>query len=708
MNMAWTWAMVALFCSAAVAQDKSGEGNPEKAQQEKNDKKDQQEVIITGKPEEYRVQSGTSATRTDTPLSETPASIQVIPRQVFQDQAAVELKDALRNVSGFRPEKTQGFALNFETAFIRGFANGRMYYNGFPTDGIGAMDLSSIESIEVLKGPASILYGVIDPGGMINVVTKKPEATAYTTVSGQAGSYGYYGGALDTTGPIPSETDVLYRVNTSYTSTDSFRRFVEGDRYGVSPSVTWKLSPDTQLTADFTYFQRQLVIDDGVAFDSAGRRGAPINTFLGEPGFPGHQIRDIITMYRLDHHFSTDVEFRSGFLLHDFLNDVEGVRRFNPTTAANTVARFYEGGDFRARSYQSINDVVVKASLGPTRHKFLFGLDFAFSDTESNIRRGNVAAASITNPVYGVPKPPLTTRQDVALRREWAGLYIQDQVAMLPNDDLHLLLGGRFDYVTSSSLNSTAAQPRTRSLDRSLSGRAGVLYEPVEFAGVYASISQSFVPSATAQLTAGGNHLNPEEGTQYEAGLKFELLEHTLSSTLAFYEITKDNVAIADTANPGFFVNGGKFRSKGFEFDTAGRIIEGLDIILSYAYTGTEVVNSVVIPKGRHFRNIPRQSGSAWVKYTIQEGALKNLGFGAGIFASSDIFGDDLNTFRLPAYKMLDLALYYKHDFAGSLLTAGFNVENLLNQEYYDSSFNTGRVNPGRPFSVLFSVGLTF
>lgn len=659
----------------------------------------------------YTVQKAPGVARSGTKAFDLPYSVQMVPYQVMQDQGDILAQDALRNVSGFHQNKGASFNSANDGGVIRGFQTTQMYYNGFLVEGMSAINLPQLERLEILKGPASMDFGVVQPGGLINMVTRQPSPEYHTLLEQSFGSYDSYRGHVDTTGALDSGKTLLYRLNAGYLDQKSFRDYVYEDRYWISPSLTWKPSDTFTVTLETSFMKRKKQLDEGVAFDSQGSPVEPINTFLGEPGLRGQTQVDDFGLLTAEWKPNASFTFRSGFMYHHWDIDMDNVRRSATTTAAGTVARLYDNSDFSENSWQWMNMAIWKFKLGGARHKVMGGYDYRDRKQTIHLIRANYTPINIFNPVYGAPLPatPNLNRQDT--RREWSGLYLQDEISMFSRDQLKLLLGGRMDYVHSWDYSRTGAPEVLERRDRAYTGRAGISYQPVKTVSLYGSASTSFVPTGTGNRFVGGGLLDPETGLQYEAGIKWRSPSERLMATLALYELTRDNVAVADPANPGFNLNGGELRSRGIELDVAGQLTPALQVIGNYTHTDTEVVQSDTLPVGGRFMNVPTDSGSLWLKYTVQDGLLRGFGIGFGVFAASDRAGDNNDSFNIAGYTRFDAALYYRREFVSGPLNAVYgrlNFINLFDREYYESSFANSRVFPGQPFTIYATVGFEF
>jgi len=335
----------------------------------------------------------------------------------------------------------------------------------------------------------------------------------------------------------------------------------------------------------------------------------------------------------------------------------------------------------------------------------LTGLDYY--DTETVLGGGAIvpyANIDLFEPVYSGVRPVFPAVPDATRRQDWFGLYFQDQIDLLGN--LHVLGGGRYDWAsTEESQSATDAAEGVD--DRAFSPRVGLVYQPTSWLGLYGSYSESFGAFAQLGRSRTGEAFGPETATQYEAGLKADLLDGSLTATLAFYHLTKQDVLTPDPVDPDFAVQIGAARSRGIELDVSGAPTPALDLIASFAYTDTEITNGDVDEQGNPLAAVPEWSGSLWAVHTHQEGPLRGLRLGAGIFAADARPGDNAGTFELPGYVRVDLLAGYEWNIGRTKLTAQLNVENALDQEYFKGPILISAV-PGAPRTLLGSIRIEF
>lgn len=664
------------------------------------------ELVVTAEREPetgYQVERATTATEFDAPLRDIPRSIQVVPEQVIEDQKAIRLEDALRNVSGVSRDNTfGGTADGFN---VRGFA-ADIFRDGFPevpgTSSFSSVrETANLEQTEVLKGPSSILFGNVSPGGIINLVTKKPLADPFYAGSFTIGNFSLYRPTLDTSGPLTANESLLYRLNAVYENSSSFRDFTDIERVFVAPVLAWKISDRTAFSLELEYLNDERPFDRGIVAIGDRPADIPISRRLGEPG-DVRRVEDLGIGYRFEHQINENWTLKNGFraLLSDNFT-----QRFEPRSldeATGILSREFRIVDGDRQNYALQTNLIGKFATGPVKHQAVFGLDLSrvlFS--EIGFRERPTTPINIFNPVYGAPIPDAPLSFDIDSRSDNLGIHIQDLISL--RDDLKLLVGGRFDVVDQENTDNIDISTTDQN-DTAFSPTVGLVYQPIQPISLYTSFTRSFQPNFA--IAADSSFLEPERGTQYEVGIKGEILKDRLFSTLAFYRLTKSNVGVLDPANPDFSIPIGEQRSQGLELDIVGRILPGWNIIASYAYTDAEILEGdIFAPPGNSLINIPDHSASLWTTYEIPKGDLQGLGFGLGLFYVGDRPGDLENTFILPDYLRTDAAVYYRRD----NWRLAFNVKNLFDIRYFESSgFGRERITPGAPVTFLGTISVEF
>ncbi len=695
------------------------------------------EITVTASPLDdtsYNVLNATTATKTDTPIFDTPVSIQIVPQQVLKDQQAVRLQDALKNISGVQFTPSSG---NLVDAFvIRGFEidDNTRFRNGRRFPGFFKSDLANIEQVEVLKGPAAVLYGRIEPGGFVNLVTKKPLDQPYYALQQQFGSYDFYRTTVDATGPIDEAKTLLYRFNLGYTDSQSFRNELFTQALLISPSLTWRPTQATEINLNYEHREEDLLFDSGipVRFADGNNRIPPISisSQFTEPGVHDELDYDLVDLtgsHRF-HAFDADWKVRAG-LQYQWIDFT--FREISADTVqgdGRTLDRFIQFSNRTGDLYQVFLDFTGKFQLWESEHTVLVGWDFLKDDRDepSFSNRAGQFADSVAVDLFD----PQLGRIDVAAIQAqppdaffkngqyWHGVYFQDQITLW--DKLHILGGGRYDWAeTSSGFSSISfddAQEDTLR-DEKFSPRVGLVYHPWPWLSLYGNYVESL--GTTGGRSADGSPLPAQEGEQYEIGLKTEFFGGRLSSTLAFYHLTKTNLPAADlsTPAPDDQIPNGEARSRGIELDISGQPTERLSLIGTYAFTDAEITKESVdtfsiVPTvggkpGDPLPGTPDHQGSLWARYEILP---ERFELGTGVFLVGRNPGVIGTTVDAPGYVRWDGFAAYHMKLGGTRLTAQVNVNNILDKEYFSATqfFGNSALHPGEPLTVLGSVRVEF
>lgn len=659
----------------------------------------------------YRVPDVTTATRTDTPLRDIPQSVQVVPQQVIEDQGITRIGDALRNVSGVTPQRDRADIT--DRFSIRGFDQSRILRNGFRSGTpLGPQITTSpnvVEKIEVLKGPASVLYGQVEPGGVINFVTKKPLDEPFYNLKFTAGSFGFIEPAIDISGPLTTNKNLTYRLNASYQNGGNFRDFVESEIISIAPTIRYKFSEDTNLTFEYEYLQANRTFDDGLPIDPVVFE-LPRERFLGEPDDFANTTTHSFNL-TLNHRFNDNINLRSAFSAELTDRSTSAFRLLDFDAESGEFSRFFNAGSDSGNNYAWQTDLVSEFDTGPVEHKLLIGFELARSTDSDEFSGFNDFDADIPlpinvfNPRYNTARPEARDAfGDGGSKVSTLGLYLQDQITLFPN--LKLLLGGRYDFYRSENnffenFGGDIFSESNEVNGEAFSPRAGLVYQPIEPISLYVSFSRSFIPNNAT--TRDGELIEPQRGTQYEVGIKTDLTQD-ISATLAAYQITKTNILTTDPIDDDFSIPVGEVRSRGLEFDIGGEILPGWNLTASAFLNDTAITEDNDLPAGDTLINAPGTGASLWTTYEIQAGDLKGLGFGAGIFYVGGREAELPNEFVLPSYVRADASIFYRRD----RWKVGVNFKNLFDTRYFESSQNTRLIYPGAPFTILGTVSVQF
>ncbi|MBD9354414.1 TonB-dependent siderophore receptor [Methylomonas albis] len=720
-------------------------------------------VTVTGKTSydpnnpfdtNYALPNSSTATKTDTPIMETPVSIQVVPRAVMNDQKSVTIKDALENVSSVRPQPTLGNDVGF---LVRGFRQPKFFRNGLVANGTNAnfpsfFDTANLERLEVLKGPASILFGRIEPGGLINLTTKKPLDTPYYSLEQQFGSYDFYRTQWDATGPVTKEGDLLYRFNGSHLSSNSFRDFVFKDRTMADGSMTWRPTDATDFTVEVEGLDQDYQADLGVPVVGTRPAAIPVSRSLRDPNDPVDHASKVNLNTELTHRLNESWIIHNRFLMQNtnsretFINPAPNATALNEATGMLQRNIYFQSQD--TESYATNLDLTGKFQLGSTNHEILVGYDYLRSFTKYHTQGFySVANPSLDiniynpGPSYGIDPAvfsnallsidPFDEGSNFAVfKDEWHGAYFQDHITLW--DTLHILGGGRYDWTESGNAYRESFAAADNALKNSsptlirknegFSPRVGLLYQPLNWLSLYGNWTNSF--GANNGVSSTGAAFAPQIGEQFEAGFKTEWFDKRLSTTVAYYHLSKENLLTPDLTTPDLndSVAIGKQRSQGIELDVAGQLTEELSMIGNYAYTDARIIadnrtlnDQLNGYEGKRMPNVPEHAGSIWLKYDIKRNPLfRGLSFGIGAYAAGQREGDNENSFQLPGYVRLDAFTAYQWKVGDSKLTAQFNIRNLLDKTYYESTdpnLNTSPrtgVYPGSPLFAMGSIRLEY
>jgi iron complex outermembrane recepter protein len=684
----------------------------------------------------YVTDEASSATRIPVPIQDTPRSIEVVTRQVMDDQKVIRMSDALRNVSGTSQFSTQGGQGG--TFMIRGFASDlNVFKNGFRDDSTfssrAQRDVVNLESIEVVKGPPSYLYGRSDPGGIINQITKAPLKNPYYSGEMIIGSYGLYRPTVDIGGPLNESKTVTYRFNGMYESAESYRDGVESKRIFLAPTLGWEIAPRTTFRFEGEYLYDKLPIDRGLVAIGNGVAPIPVSRFLGDPtrkNETNHGKATLTLLHEFNDMFKWRTAFRaaatrsryssleSNFLVGDENDGILNLARYEiPTTV---------------QSHYLQNELHGLFSTGSIKHKTIIGIELG-REVQSGSVSGDFGGDTSTPGAFSYINifnpndrlflnPTLTKFSNTKQTNNIMGFYFGDHISLLEN--LHVHGGGRFDIfeqnLTNRPTDSDPTQTKNSQTNNAFSPSVGLTYQPWRPVALYANYTESFAPQASGSRSIDGTLFDPERGKAYEGGVKFQAFENRLRSTIAVFDIKKKNVLTADPLNGFLFsVATGQQRSKGIEFDVAGRILPGWEIIANYAYIDARVDKDLLFLEGSRVSNSALHQGSVWTTYFFQEGVVKGFGAGIGMVAQGRRNGvfqcqDPANCaapFELAGFGRMDGALYYRKQdiFERTNLLAALNFTNLLDHRYFTGTQNFREiVYTGAPFTVIGSVKLEF
>lgn len=658
----------------------------------------------------YHATRSASATRTDTSIHETPQSISVVSKDVVEDLGATRLQDALDYAGGVGRANNFG-GQGLTTFTVRGFTTGEFYRNGFPINrGYPNMpDANTIERLEVLRGPATMLYGRGDPGGTFNVVSKQPLAERTVTLGSQLNDQGMKRGTLDASGPLDEEGRLAYRLNVVGEGGDTFRDHVETERYGVTPVITWQATDDTKVTFEGDFMRNNHPLDRGLT-RFPNQRGTPSrDTFWGDKDAGKLHNDNNMAQLRFEHALSDNWTLGGGFQWLDGSLKGNAIEANGPGSLGadgRTLQRNfnYRKLEWTDKDYQL--NLTGHFSTGGFDHTLLTGIEYEDYDYKSIIQRSSDEVGTypvdIFNPVYGQTRPALTRTptHDKENLKTYAA-FVQDQVAL--TERLKVLAGARFERFEHDYETYVPRGKNWQAADNAVTPRVGVIYDLTDTVAVYADAARSFKPNTGASREGGG--FAPEKGKSYEMGIKWEALDRQLSVDAAIYQIEKKNVLTTDPVDNTFSVAAGQVRSRGFDLNVAGNLTPEWRVIGGYAYVDAEVTRDNTLRSGTRLMNIPRNSFSLLNVYEFQDGALKGLGLGVGGKYVDQRAGQTANTaFSMDAYTVVDLLGYYK---VNEHVRLNLDVKNLFNREYEEGAFGNIYAYPGAPRTVQVGIAYT-
>lgn len=626
-----------------------------------------------------------AATKTDTPLIEIPQSISVITDQQMRERGIHGIEEALWYTAGAVGGQ-YGDDTRSDWTLVRGFKPAR-YMDGLAiVDGVwtgeSRVEPYGLERVEVLKGPSSVNYGAMPPGGMINMVSKRPTEETLREVEVQLGSYDLKQVGFDFGGKLDENGTWLYRLTGLARNSDNLVDQVHDDRYFIAPALTWKPDDANTLTLLARYQKADTVAGggflpaEGTLLPNPNGR-IPASRYTGEPGSNDY----LKTMQSVGYEFSHD--FGAGVSLHQNLRygtaDVDSskgnIGSFGLIDAdRRLLMRYLFPLEEKSRSFSVDNNLLFEFSGGRVEQTLLAGLDYRRSrnDYASAFAFG-VSSLDIFNPVYGTPfvVPAYTSRQ--VQTQSQVGLYVQDQIRI---DRWVVTLGGRQDWVSTDTVQRIGGGRSSQS-DEKFSGRVGVNYLFDNGLAPYVGYSQSFQPTVGTDFS--GRAFVPTTGEQVEAGIKYQPDHGRLLATLALYELTQQNTLTVDPVHTLYSVQQGETRVRGAELEGRWNMGNGVSVYGAYTFTDSEVTRSnEPATLGKQLALQPRQQASLGADYTIHAGVLAGLGFGAGVRYTGGNYGDIYNLWRTPSYTLVDASVHYDLDNWRLQL----NASNLGNKEY--------------------------
>ena len=631
---------------------------------------------------------------------ETPQSVSVVTREQMESRQITNVQQALQTVAGVSPVNFG--RRGFDDLNIRGFRSTEsILVDGLvQSPGMWAkLQPYGYERFEVLKGSASVLYGQVQPGGIVNAVSKRPKKEAINEVGVEVGSFGQRTLQADINRPLSESGKTALRINAQVSNADDPTQFVYRKDRWFAPSLSIDLGPQTDLVLFATYSKSEWMRQQGITPYGTllpNRNGTlPVTMFTGDPSFGGYDVESKTVGYTLEHKMSEAMTFRQNVRYET----EKGTGNFVSNQALQANQRLQNRQ--ASRQYMDYDLLATDTSLLSrfealgVKHQLVTGLDARSGTSLLASRTCRIGALDLFAPVYGMQATcPEALTSDAPSKLTVAGLYAQDQIKF--GQGWTALVGLRRDWSTTDT-NNRVANTQTRQKDNATTLSAGLVYEFKPGWAAYGSYGESFLPQSG--LTFGGSNFVPETGKQWEAGVKYEAPGGQVTGALAVFDLVRENVTTADPVNTGFSVQTGEQRARGLELELGADLKNGWKITSAYTYTQTKVTrdtNAAIV--GKPLNLTPRHTLTAWATYKLPQYQRVTLGLG-GRYVSEQIGS---YPFTLPSYFVADASVSYVGE--NYRVTAG--VKNLFNKAYYDGAINANVVSPALPRN--FSLGVTY
>lgn len=664
-------------------------------------------VVVTS-----QMQSG--ATKLETPDIETPQSVSIVTRQQYEEQGATSVRQAVGYTPGVYANQI-GASNRFDYIVLRGFSDGSL--DNIYLDGLKMMgDTNShsslvvdpwfLDSIEVVRGPASVLYGRSSPGGIVALNSRKPSFDPGGEIKVFAGNNNQRGAAFDVTGPVDDNDRVAVRLTGMTRYADSQFDPLKEERYALMPSLTWRITDSTRLDL-MAYLHRDPeggshsgLPYEGTVVPHAGQKIS--NTFYeGEDDYDKYDRRENMVGYNFEHAFDSGWSVRQKLrYLHTKvnLNQVYAAGWLNDTE----LNRGYSGSDEKMNAITVDNQLDGSVETGPVNHRLLMGVDYQRRSNNVAGYYGAFPAIDAFNPVYGADPDYITQYSSEKHKLEQTGIYVQDQMSL---NKWRLTLGGRHDQVKVTNVNKLNDTSDT--LDQGhYSSRAALLYLFDNGIAPYVSYSTAFTP--TSFTDENGKILEPMKGKQWEAGLKFEPEGTQTMYSASVFRINQKNIATKEEPTDPYR-SIGEIESEGVELEAVGQLTDSLRLQAAYTYTDIRYKKSSPEEQGKRAVYAPRNQASAWLSYDVKSGPLDGLTVGSGVRYVNGITSDRQNTHTLPSYTLVDLAVGYDLSKVGLKgLSAQVNVNNLTDKSYIASCNSLSYCYFGAERSIVGSLSYKF
>ncbi|RJG40385.1 TonB-dependent siderophore receptor [Mesorhizobium sp. DCY119] len=641
------------------------------------------------------LKSTRSATKTGTPVVETPQSVTTITRKQLDEQSPQTVSEALRYTAGVLSDRDSN--TRYDSIFLRGFGSfgtTTSYVNYL--DGLKlprgqafaqpSIDPYLLDRIDVLKGPSALLYGQMSPGGLVNQVSRAPSAQPFNEIRVEGGTNGRLQSGLTSRGALTEDGSLQYGVSAVGRLSGTRYEDVDEKRFGIAPSISWQPDADTTLTIS-GYYQND---PEGGYFNSLYLRFLAPEAYrpylnrklnIGDPSFDSFEREQYGVGYRFEHRFNDNVAIRSNLRYSHVDTDFSSLQMAGPLDEDGNIPRHALGSIEDVGGVSADNQAEFNFDTGAVQHTVLAGIDNQNSTSNWQYLYGGAPSLNVLDPIYGQPIGPLMTIIDSGQKLRQTGVYLQDQLSF---GGFRAVLGVRHDRTRQDNDTRLAGVSADQSSDAT-SYRAGLLYLFDNGLAPYSSYSTSFEP--TIGVDSSGNPFVPSKAQQYEVGLKYQPSGLDALFTVSAFDIRRQDALVPDTL--GFNVQEGEIHSRGLEFEARGNMTSNLELIAALTLLDTKVTETAIADNaGNRPQAVPDYYGSVWANYSFYSGALEGLTLGGGIRFVGSSYADNANTIKADGYTLVDAALRY--DFGAknpSLkgLEGTLNVTNLFDKDYYSS-----------------------
>lgn len=636
----------------------------------------------------YVAKTSATASKTGTPILETQQSISVVTRDQIEAQAAQTLGEALNYSAGVVGQPF-GADPRFDSPIVRGFDGRQLQYlNGLKlmrTAGAPTIETYGLERVDVLRGPASIMYGQGNPGGVINQISKRPRFEKFGEVGTQIGSYDNYGAFFDVGGVVPNHDELAYRLTALGKTAGAQTDHLDNDRYFIAPAFTWQPDEDTSLTVLTSVQHDNPSAPSGLPPQyvlGSSNFKLPRDFFVGDKKFDDSSRTLTNLGYEFEHRFDDVWTFRQNVRYTNFDWDYQALGMASAGLGADgrTLARTATFQDENLNTFNVDTNLTAEFSTAAIDHRMLFGLDYRYFDNNVQTRFFRATSLDVLEPVYDRPIALIAPTLDTTVKSDLTqvGIYVQDELAY---ENWRATVGLRQDWAATRGSSTNGLTGVSRSLDQDdqkMTGRAGLSYLFDGGIAPYVSYATSFDPI----VSSAGTDFKPSEGAQWEAGIKYQPENWNGFLSAAVYDLKQTNVL---RTVAGVTQQIGEVHVRGAELEGVVSLAQGLDLRAAYTYTDAEI--SAGADDGNRVENVPHDAASLWVKYTFQEDTiLSGVGIGGGVRYIGQRFGNSANTFNLDGVTLFDAALtYQKNNFKGSL-----NFQNLSDEKYVASCSSFG------------------